>query len=122
MFITVSFILSVLLTAQLLPYFNTAFETTLTFSYLTQGKVLALAGGIILLIGLLTTVGLGYYLWNLNTIKLLSEQIHPRLRMNRWLFTIQFLVATTLMVCSSVIIRQMDYIRTKPLGFNLKVT
>ena len=118
MFIIVSFILSVLLTAQLLPYFNAAFEATLTFSYLTQGKVLAVAGGIILLIGLLTTVGLGYYLWNLNTIKLLSEQIHPRLRMNRWLFTIQFLVATTLMVCSSVIIRQMDYIRTKRLGFN----
>ena len=118
MFVTVSFILSVLLTAQLLPYFNTAFEATLTFSYFTQGKVLAVAGGIILLIGLLTTIGLGYYLWNLNTIKLLGEQIHPRLRMNRWLFTIQFLVATTLMVCSSVIIRQMDYIRTKPLGFN----
>ena len=118
LFIIVSFILSVLLTIQLLPYFNTAFETTLTFSYLTQGKVLAVAGGGILLVGLLTTVGLGYYLWNLNTIKLLSEQIHPRLRMNRWLFTIQFLVATTLMVCSSVIIQQMDYIRSKPLGFN----
>ena len=117
-FVAVSFILSVLLTIQLLPYFNTAFETTLTFSYLTQGKVLAVAGGGILLIGLLTTVGLGYYLWNLNTIKLLSEQVHPRLRMNRWLFTIQFLVATTLMVCSSVIIQQMDYIRSKPLGFN----
>ena len=117
-FIIISFIFSVLLTIQLLPYFNTAFETTLTFSYFTQGKVLAVAGGIILLTGLITTVGLGYYLWNLNTIKLLNEQIHLRLRMNRWLFTIQFLVAITLMVCSSVIIQQMDYIRSKPLGFN----
>lgn len=118
LYVVVSWGISVLLTGLLLPYFNTAFETTLTVSYLTQLRVLTVAIGAILLVGLLTTGYLSHYLWTLNTIKLLSEQVHARLRMNRGLFTLQFLIATTLIVCSSVIVQQMRYIQSKPLGFN----
>ncbi|MDN5212435.1 ABC transporter permease [Fulvivirgaceae bacterium BMA12] len=113
-----SILLSLALTYYLLPFFNTSFNTQLSFSYLTYAKVLLAIFGSILFLGLLITVYLVIFTWKLNPIRLINDKLANKVKASRFMFTIQFFISVGLMIFAYVVIQQMQYIRNKPLGFN----
>ncbi len=118
LYVLFSILLSMILTYYFLPVFNSSFNTQLSFSYFTYAKVIAIVIGAIVLLGLFITLYLSIFIWRLNTIGLLTDTLSHKVKANRILFTIQFFMTVALVICSMVVIRQMQFIKNKPLGFN----
>ncbi|WKN44327.1 ABC transporter permease [Tunicatimonas pelagia] len=110
--------LSLLVTVVLLPKFSSVFQTTLTLSYLTHYQVV---GGVVVTLvalGILISVVLNRYVSRIQPVSLLKRDSATSYCFNRVLFVAQFVVSIGLIICTAVIIRQIQYIQQKPLGFN----
>jgi putative ABC transport system permease protein len=117
-FVVISIILSLALTYYLLPYVNATLNTNLSFSYFTYVKVFSIVLGAILLLALLITFYLSFFVWRLKPISLIQGKSSGKVKANRLMFTVQFFITVGLVICSFVVINQMRYIKSKPLGFN----
>ncbi len=110
--------LSLLITLVLLPKFADIFRTTLNLSYLIHYQVI---GGVIVMLvalGVLISIFLNRYVSRIQPVSLLKRNTATTFRFNRLLFISQFVVSIGIIICTAVIIRQMQYIKQKPLGFN----
>ena len=110
--------LSLLVTVVLLPKFSSVFQTTLTLSYLVHYQVV---GGVVVTLvalGILISFVLNRYVSHIQPVSLLKRDSATSYRFNRVLFVAQFVVSIGLIICTAVIIRQIQYIQQKPLGFN----
>lgn len=114
----IAFLVSLCLTNLLLPPFNRAFQTDLALQSLVKSEVLAGFAGLILLLGMVFVAYLSGWLSRLQPVLLLTQRDRPRVSFNRWLFTFQFVISSGLILCTIVMIRQVQFIREKPLGFN----
>ena len=110
-------VLSALLTTCFLPLFNRAFDADLPFAYLARGEVVAGFAVLLLLISAAFVFFLSAYFGRQDPVALLSNGA-IRLSYNKWLFTAQFIVAIAMVFCTVIILRQLQYIEHKPLGFN----
>lgn len=118
LYVMISFLLSLALTIELLPFFNHAFNTTVRVSNLANIEASMLITGMVLTIGVLLTISIGYYLWGVDLLHLLEDKFGKKIKVNRAIFTLQFVVAVVLIICSTIVIQQMKYLENKPLGFN----
>ena len=118
LYVLISFLLSIPITAWYLPYFNTAFGAHLPFSYLTSPEVVGLILILIVMIGLILATYLAYHLKRLDTVRLLQNREAKKLKINRSFFTAQFVITVCMIISSTIVIRQLNYIKNKPLGFN----
>ncbi|HTF21830.1 MAG TPA: FtsX-like permease family protein, partial [Chryseolinea sp.] len=103
-----------------LPYFNGILETSLSLDYIMHWDLVALAGGLVFLIGMLVVVFSLAQQHRVLPISLMKNT-GSKVGFNRLLFTVQFVISITLAVCAVTIIRQMHYLETAPLGFNRHV-
>ena len=118
LYVLVSILLSLILTYYLLPFFNSALNTKLSFSYFIYVKVFTIVFGSIALLGLFITIYLTVFTWRLHPVGLINDKLSNKVKANRVLFTVQFFITVGLVICSFVVIRQMQFIKNKPLGFN----
>ncbi len=112
-----AYLVSLIITFYALPVFNTVFETSLSPTYLLNIKVVTIVCVILFLIGALVVILSVSKQWSMKPISLMAKD-SSRVRFNRFLFTIQFVISITLTICCVTIIQQMSYIENAPLGFN----
>lgn len=110
--------LSLLITLVLLPKFSSVFQTTLTLTYLAHYQVIGGVVMMLILLGILISLVLNHYVSGIQPVSLLKRVAATSYRFNRGLFVLQFVVSAGLIICTAIIIRQMQYIQHKPLGFN----
>ncbi|GAB3698819.1 ABC transporter permease [Spirosoma flavus] len=113
------FILGTLLAILLAPAFNAYFNAKIVMAYLLQPGAIA---GILCMFLLVTLVAGGYPSWQMtkiNTVEVLKGKItvkRPGFLRNSLIVT-QFTISCLLTCCTIFAIQQVDYLRTRPLGF-----
>ncbi|MCC6461770.1 MAG: ABC transporter permease [Saprospiraceae bacterium] len=121
LFTLVSLALSFLLVLLLLPVFNKAFDVTLTRDLLWTPQVLLGALFAALLTGVMGGSYPAFYLSAFEPIKVLKGALgkgsgNPMLR--KTLVIVQFAITIFMLIGTGIIYDQMNYLRTKNLGFD----
>jgi len=116
----VAFLVSLILMNSLLPLFNNLADTQIVFTEITDAK---LVGYFIMLLAVIVLVAGLYPAYVLANFKP-SEVLYNKQKLSgsnifgRSLVVIQFSLAVFLLIATIVYYSQMDYIRTKDLGYN----
>ncbi|MBD0288055.1 MAG: ABC transporter permease, partial [Flavisolibacter sp.] len=126
-FLTESMLLSIgsalvgyFLALLILPYFNQLSGRTIQFSFTQYPQLLWLLSGLTVLTGFLAGIYPAFVLSRFNPI----EVIKSRIRVGganfftKSLVTIQFILSVVLIISTFVIVQQINYMRSKNLGFN----
>lgn len=117
-----SFGLGVLLAYLLLPQYNAIFRSTLSLSALAQPVIVVALGSAFGLVALLAG---GYPAWavaRFNTIEVLKGKVKVSSRsggIRNTLIVFQFTMSVLLIACTIIVWTQMQYLRNKPLGFDV---
>jgi len=119
----VSFFVGLFLMLDMLPFFNTLTESKISSTFIRQPGQLAILTGIFLFILLMTLVFTFYMIrssLDLNILKTNQDQSVRSIQIP--VFNIlQLAGSIALIICSLIIIRQMNYITKKPIGLNKEV-
>ncbi len=113
----VSFALSIVLMSAVLPAFNQLVKSDLTIGSLLQSGVAIWIVAAMALIIVVITFVIFIFQRRVVPIQLLQHRL-VALKEGQVLFTLQFVVAVTLCICATVMIRQIQYLEEEPLGFN----
>jgi putative ABC transport system permease protein len=116
-YIVFGYALSLITTFFIIPIFNSVFEANLSPEYFLNVSVVALIGIVVFFSGTFVVILSVAKQWNMKPISLMTKD-STKVKFNRLLFTIQFVISTTLAICSVTIIQQMNHIESAPLGFN----
>jgi putative ABC transport system permease protein len=117
-YIVVSWVISLLLTFILLPWFNTLVTSDLSLKYYSDTRIIFLTGFLILSIAILVILKLTKFMYKIDPISLIRNKSQFRIGLNKYMLVVQFFISIILIISSVTIIRQTNYIRNKPLGFN----
>ncbi len=113
-------LISISLAEAILPSLANLFGTTLSFFSQQFRHVLLIVSGVGILIGLLAGIYPAFHLSSLRPVAILkgtfSQSSSTTLRKS--LVTFQFVISTSLIIGTMVISGQIDFIRSKNLGFN----
>jgi putative ABC transport system permease protein len=117
---TIAFALSVVVTKLLLPIFSTISGKALSLSF--SDDLLLVVGffGLAMITGLLAGSYPAFYLSSFKPIKVLKGKISNTLAavaLRKGLVVFQFVVSVALIIATVVIQKQMQFLRTKDLGF-----
>lgn len=114
-------ILSVLLAFVLLPEFNNFAGKNLSFSILFKTELFIILISIILLLGFLSGSYSAFYLSKFNPAKILKGEIRNQVKsgkLRKFLVIVQFSLAVIMITGTFLVSNQLDYMRSKPLGFD----
>jgi putative ABC transport system permease protein len=120
-YIATSFVISMMITATTLPWFNDLISTNLSITYYSDIRIIVLTGILILIIAILVILKLTNYMYRINPISMFHNKTQFKVGFNRYMLGIQFIISIVLMICSLTILRQTNFIRNKPLGFNRNI-
>ncbi len=117
----VAVFLAILLAATVLPFFNRFLEVSLSLDFVHHSSLalflLIVAVVVIFLSGFYPAVVLSGF----NPIRALKNKISAKsvggISLRRGLVVLQFLIAHALTIGTIIVVSQMDYFRTAPLGF-----
>ncbi len=116
----ISFILSLAVIELSMPLFNGITGKDLNINYLSNLNLL-LFFGIALMTGFLAGSYPAFYLSSFQPIKVLQHRMRlgktGNLKLRNLLVFIQFAISTGLIVCTIIIYLQLDYLKSKELGF-----
>ena len=121
--VAISFLIGLFLMLDALPFFNTLINSNITNSFIWQPRQIAILTGVLVFV-LLITLLFGTYLIrsNLNINLLKTDQDQTVRSIQIPLFNIfQLASSMALIICSLIIIRQMNFITQKPIGLNKDV-
>lgn len=116
-YIVLSFFVSIVITVYILPVFNEILDTSLSVRYLLNPEIMSLIAIVLFIIGVLSTWLSTSQQWSMSSIQLVARTSTKR-NFSRVLFTLQFVISITLVICSVTVIQQMKHIRNASLGFN----
>lgn len=114
----VALLLAIGLAELLLPYFNTLANKGIQIGFDWTTLLFALI--CIVGIGCLAGSYPAFYLSSVNVLTALKggTQTGKKGTLNKWLATVQFVFAITLMLCSAIMLKQLDYVKNKDLGLD----
>ncbi len=103
-----------------LPTFNTLAAKTLHFEYLKSGATVAMLVGLMLGVGLLAGGYPALVLSGLRPVETLKQRLRlgGANALTKSLVVVQFALSVFLIIGTLVMVRQLDYLQTKNLGFN----
>ena len=116
-----SLLLALILTQVVLPYFNNFVGKNLSLDMGDNFFVLLLLAGIILAVGLLAGSYPAFFLSRFQPATILRNRKTPKgghAYLRAGLVVLQFTIAIALVVGVITIEKQLDYVKSKPLGFN----
>ncbi|WP_266205779.1 ABC transporter permease [Pontibacter kalidii] len=115
-------LLSVILTELALPYLNSLLELKITFTVLQDPVLLFFLVAEVLLVTLFAGIYPAMILANFQPIAALKSRINTQqvagLPIRQALVVLQFTICQVLIICTILVNEQMDFFRTKSLGFN----
>ena len=114
-------LLSIGLIALFLPTFNMLSGKFISFSTLFQPNTLFILLAIILFIGIVGGSYPAFYLSKFNPIDVLKGNLSKgssNVTLRRALVVVQFSISMIMLICTWVVYKQLEYLRTKDLGFN----
>jgi ABC-type antimicrobial peptide transport system permease subunit len=117
---TISFIIGLFIAWLLLPQFRTLFNTSLPFSFILQPATVLLMIGSFILVSVVAGGYPALVMAGFNTIDILKGKLTLKKRgsLRNGLIVVQFSIAI-LLICSTVIVlQQLNYLRSMPLGYN----
>ena len=117
-YITLSFLFSLLLSYTFLPWFNSVVSSNLTPRYFTDIRIILVSSLIILLIAAFVILRLTNYMYKIDAVRIFKTTSQFKTGFNRYMLGFQFLISIVLVIASITIIRQTRFIGNKPLGFN----
>jgi len=120
LFSLVALPVSILLVELLLPAFSSLIGRKLAFNYFSNWLVLIGLLGVTFLVGCLSGIYPALFLSAFEPVKVLKGTFLSGSRgahLRKGLIVFQFAISIILMVSTAVIINQVDYLRTKKLGF-----
>ena len=113
--------IAVIIVQLFLPYFRNLLGIDLTFHNLTHLSALSAIIGITLLVGIVSGSYPSFFLSAFNPVKVLRGifiKDRKGLHLRNVLVTSQFIVSISLIICTLIINRQVNFIKNKNLGFN----
>ena len=117
---SVSLVLSFILIYLLLPAFNTLANKQLPYSYILRLPVLVSLFGMILFIGIVGGSYPAFYLSSFNPVQVLKGKIASKggnALFRKGLVVLQFGISIFMLISTLVVFDQLQYMRTKDLGF-----
>lgn len=114
-------LLSIGLITLFLPTFNMLSGKFISFGTLFQPNTLFILLGIILFIGIVGGSYPAFYLSKFNPIDVLKGNLSKgssNVTLRRALVVVQFSISMMMLICTWVVYKQLEYLRTKDLGFN----
>ncbi|HUX58410.1 MAG TPA: ABC transporter permease [Bacteroidales bacterium] len=121
--IAVSFILSLLLMQEMVPFFNEMTGSNITERFILQGSQISFLPGIVFILLFMTFLFVLYRIQSdLNTMSLKPGQEKSFSSVHFPVFNIlQLASSVALIICSIIIIKQMSFITNKPIGLDKEV-
>jgi putative ABC transport system permease protein len=121
--VAISFFFGLFLMADALPFFNRLTDSKITKTFIYQSEQITILTGVLVFILLITLIFAFYLIrtnLNLNILKTDQDQTVRSIQIP--VFNIfQLASSIALIICSFIIIRQMNYITKKPIGLNKEV-
>ncbi|HMH34770.1 MAG TPA: ABC transporter permease [Puia sp.] len=114
-------LLSLLLIALLLPAFNSIAGKFISFKTLLHPGTIGILLGIFVFVGLAGGSYPAFYLSKFNPVTVLKGKLaksSSNTVLRKSLVTIQFTISIVMLICTTVVYRQLAYMRNKDLGFN----
>jgi putative ABC transport system permease protein len=114
-------LLSIGLIALLLPVFNNLAGKSIPFSTILQPATLGILLAIVVFVGLMGGSYPALYLSNFEPIKILKGNLaksSSNVVLRRVLVITQFTIAMVMLICTIVVFNQLNYLRSRDLGFN----
>ncbi len=114
-------LLSIGFIALFLPTFNTLSGKSISFSTLLQPDTLFILLAIILFVGLVGGSYPAFYLSKFNPVTVLKGRLSKgssNVILRRALVVVQFSISMIMLICTWVVYAQLQYLRSKDLGFN----
>lgn len=114
-----SLLVSLILIAVILPYFNTLGQTKIAFATIYHWKSLLMISLVVLIIGVISAVVPALYLTSFALPKILKGKLPNFNRgfLYRGLLVVQFAMSIIMIICTLAVYQQMEYMRNKSLGF-----
>jgi putative ABC transport system permease protein len=116
----ISMLVAFMLIEVALPYFNGLLGIELKIDY-ADWKFWATLVGLTLLTGVVAGSYPAFYLSSFDPIRVLkgfTSNGNASLSVRKFLVVFQFMFATCLIICTTVIYQQLNYIKNKPIGYN----
>lgn len=116
-----SLLLSILLVALCLHGFNTLSGKFISFQALLDPGTLAILVAVVVFVGLVGGSYPAFYLSGFNPIDTLKGSLSKgssNVNLRRVLVVVQFSISMTMLICTWVVARQLQYLRSIDLGFN----
>jgi len=114
-------IMALLIVELFLPAFSKLVERDLSFDLLLQGRAFAGVVAAVFLVGIISGSYPALFLTALQPAKVLKGEIKDssgRSRLRSTLVVIQFAASVGLIICTATVQEQLDYIKSKKLGYN----
>lgn len=99
-----------------LPFVNNLLGTSVATDYLWRNDVLLVIGVLILLLGLAIALLTARSKWRSKPVTLMKGT--EQRSFHSPLFYVQFIISISLIICSLTIVKQIEFVREAPLGFN----
>jgi putative ABC transport system permease protein len=121
--VAVSFFIALFLMLDMLPFFNTLTDSRISSTFIRQPGQIVILTGIFIFILMITLI-FGFYMirsnLDLNLLKTDQDKMGRSIQIP--VFNIfQLAGSIVLIICSLIIIRQINYITNKPIGLNKEV-
>ncbi|MEJ0032867.1 MAG: FtsX-like permease family protein [Bacteroidota bacterium] len=117
----VSLLISVALTFMLLPLFNQLAGKNIDTQFLAQPSIILASIGLALFVGLIGGSYPAFYLSGFNPALVLKGSISggtANARLRKILVSVQFAISIAMIICTSIVYDQLNYMRHRDLGFN----
>ncbi|MEI9920840.1 MAG: ABC transporter permease [Bacteroidota bacterium] len=117
----VSLLISVVLTVTLLPFFNQVAGKNIDIQFLVQPSIILASIGLALFVGLIGGSYPAFYLSGFNPAVVLKGTISggtTNARLRKVLVSVQFAISIAMIICTSIVYDQLNYMRNRDLGFN----
>lgn len=119
---TVAMLIACVLTEVALPYMQQLFDEKISFSMLQHPLIFVFLLGLVLLVSLLAGFYPALIISGFNPALAIKNKVSSNhsggLGLRRLLLVLQFTITTVLIISTLVVLKQMQYMREKPLGFN----
>jgi len=114
-------LISMGLVALLLPTFNLVAGKFISYSILFEPRVMLILVAMVLFVGLAGGSYPAFYLSHFNPVHVLKGSLSKgssNIVLRRVLLLLQFSISMTMLICTLVVYKQLQYLRNKDLGFN----